>query len=464
MLLRFPFFLSDLFSPLKSSFLKELIPIRGLHLREEDFILSDSQDVEIEQGVIRKNNAYFCNRCGNEDPSMFASYQCARCEKECTYCRNCIMMGRVNECTSLVSAPIRAPLKPRPIQLKWDGTLSKGQEKASNQLVNTLAKNESLLIWAVCGAGKTEILFRGIEKSLQDGKYVCIATPRSDVVRELAPRLKRVFPDVELTVLYGGSEDRGKMSPLVIATTHQLLRYKEAFDVMIIDEVDAFPYSVDATLTFAVQKARKPKSSLIYLTATPSEKMKRKFPSSHIVKIPARYHGYPLPIPTFQWCGNWKKAIQKERLPKVITHWIQHQYENHYQAFLFVPHVSMLKATVPLLSKKYPNIEGVYAEDPDRKEKVERFRKGDVRIMVTTTILERGVTIKGANVAIFGADDPVFTESALVQIAGRVGRSQERPTGIITFFHGGKTNAMVDARDHLITMNRLAKKEGLLRA
>lgn len=437
--------------------------LKGRHLRIEDLAQPASDSVEIEPGVVFKNGKPFCQRCGNNDPSLFASYLCARCGKECTYCRSCIMMGRVNACTQLVSQPIQEKNEPLPVQLKWNGTLSKGQAKASKKLIQAIEQNDSLLIWAVCGAGKTEMLFAGIEKALQSGKFVCIATPRSDVVRELAPRLKSAFPEVDITTLYGGSEDRGKLSPLTVSTTHQLLRYKEAFDVMIIDEVDAFPYSVDQTLQFAVQKARKTISSLIYLTATPSEKMKRSFSPQQIIKIPARYHGHPLPIPTFRFCGNWKKALKKNKLPKVVTKWIEAQYTRNKQAFLFVPHISTLHETVYLLKQSFSQIEGVHAEDRKRKEKVASFRKGDIRVMVTTTILERGVTIKGANVAVFGADDPVFSESALVQIAGRVGRSSDEPTGEIVFFHGGKTNAMVEAREHLLKMNRLAKREGLLK-
>ncbi|WP_243290277.1 DEAD/DEAH box helicase [Bacillus sp. FJAT-47783] len=441
--------------------------LMGRHLFWDDvkcfFQDQVNEEIEIEKGVVKKKGQYHCARCGNHNPRFFASFHCARCGNECTYCRHCIMMGRVSECTKLVSLPIRKNEEPLTIKLNWDGTLSKGQEKASKQLIRTVDQNGQLLIWAVCGAGKTEILFHGIEKALQTGKYVCIATPRSDVVRELAPRLKHVFPKVELSVLYGGSEDRGKRSPLTISTTHQLLRYKESFDVMIIDEVDAFPYSVDETLQFAVQKARKQISSLIYLTATPSQTIKKTFTSSQIVKIPARYHGYPLPVPTFRWCGNWMKQIKKKQLPAVVTEWVQYHLQNDKQAFLFVPHIETLKVLIVMLKKINQQIEGVYAEDPNRKEKVERFRKGEIPIIVTTTILERGVTVKGANVAVLGADDNIFTESALVQISGRVGRSKDIPTGTITFFHYGKTNAMVEAKHHIQQMNHLAKKEGLLR-
>ena len=40
---------------------------------------------------------------------------------------------------------------------------------------------------------------------------------------------------------------------------------------MIVDEVDAFPFSYDRSLQLAVEKARTPEASTIYLTATPDK-------------------------------------------------------------------------------------------------------------------------------------------------------------------------------------------------
>ncbi len=300
------------------------------------------------------------------------------------------------------------------------------------------------------------MLFKGIEQALLESKQVCIATPRMDVVLELAPRLKSVFPQAEIAALHGGSEDRFKRANLVISTTHQLLRFKQTFDLMIIDEVDAFPYSADQSLQFAAERARKEHSSLIYLTATPSDALKKQIGNQ--VKIPQRYHGHPLPVPVFSWCGNYKRALQKGSLPKNVQAWITSHLEFKKQAFLFVPSIPVLEETTALLKKQNPLIEGVYAEDPYRKEKVQRFRNGEVPIIITTTILERGVTIPNSDVAVLGAEDNVFTESALVQIAGRVGRSAKHPSGDVRFFHYGKTEAMIRAKKHIQMMNEDAKK------
>lgn len=424
----------------------------------------DEKYVQVVESIVKTKKGYRCVRCNNEDQQLFASFPCARCGRICTYCRKCVTMGRCSECNPLVIWTGSIPSTSFSSPLKWSGKLSPAQQLASDEVCHAIDRNDSLLVWAVCGAGKTEVLFAGIDLALSHGKRVCIAAPRTDVVLELAPRLASVFPSVDMAALYGGSQDRGKLASLTVATTHQLLRYYRAFDVMIVDEVDAFPYSVDPMLSYAVERARKPTSSLIYLTATPNEQWQHEVKSGKrkAVMIPARYHRHPLPVPTFEWCGNWQKKWRHHRLPLCVIQWLHARLSQKKQAFLFVPHIDFLQQVVPYLQQFHPLIEGVHAEDPKRKEKVLAFRRGHIPILVTTTILERGVTVPNIDVAVFGAEQPIFTESALVQIAGRVGRSAQYPTGDIRFFHFGKTKAMLKAKRHIVRMNDEARKRGLL--
>ena len=410
-------------------------------------------------------NKYVCKRCGNENQQLFTSFPCARCKEKCTYCRNCIMMGRISECTPLItwSGP-NLMQDTSEIALQWSGSLSPGQLEASDKMVEIIDEQSELLIWAVCGAGKTEILFKGIEKALQHNQRVCIATPRTDVVLELAPRLQEVFPEIKVLPVYGGSEDRHHYSPLTISTTHQLFRFQDAFDLVILDEMDAFPYSVDKSLQYAVQKARKEHSTLIYLTATPDKAWQEKcrYKKIHFVKIPARFHQFPLPVPNFHWCGNWEKGLKKDKLPVTLHNWIKERVPQNKPILIFVPKIHYMEKVKMLLKPIVGRIETVHAEDPVRKEKVQKMRDKEVDILITTTILERGVTFPNVDVAILGAENQIFTESALVQIAGRVGRKKEFPDGVITFFHYGKTNSMVSARKQIMTSNKEAREKGML--
>lgn len=433
---------------------------------------SDILNFHIEQvyisqtsGIQKQNGAIICMRCGNTNKHFFYTFPCQNCGQACTYCRSCIMMGRVSECTQLYTwtgPPVVFPIKED--VMTWSGTLSSGQQAASDRVQYSILNEEELLVWAVCGAGKTEVLFAGIEAGLKLGKLICIATPRTDVVLELVPRLKKAFPHIEVAALYGGSEDRYKLAPLTVSTTHQLFRFQKAFDVIIIDEVDAFPYSIDPTLHFAVNKSKKENSATIYLTATPSKQMQAQVHSGKLnaVTIPARYHRKPIPVPAMKWSGNWQKQLQKRKIPRPIKDWLKQRLQAKTPILLFFPSITIMEEALPLFQQIHSDLQSVHSEHPSRKERVLALRNGEIPGLLTTTILERGVTIERLEVAVIGAEHEVFTESALVQIAGRVGRSVLYHSGDVTFFHYGRSKAMVEAVSHIVKMNQEAKKRGLL--
>ncbi|WP_349408643.1 DEAD/DEAH box helicase [Pseudalkalibacillus sp. SCS-8] len=454
--------------PLNSNYsynkpLREFLVGRHLLLDELPFPIHLIQEhyqqgfITFEKGITNKGNRYSCERCGNDAQDLFAAFHCYRCKNECTYCRNCIMMGRVSQCTPLIRwiGPDEDNRMTGDKVLNWKGELSSLQKQASKRITEVIDVPQELLIWAVCGAGKTEILFEGIEQAVRQGKRVCLATPRTDVVTELTPRFEKAFPSLDVHAVYGGSHPVEKPSLLTLSTTHQLFRYKNAFDVMIVDEVDAFPYSFDPALQFAVEKACSEHASRIYLTATPSKSMLKEVRRGEleVIHISRRFHGYPLPVPRFMWCGNWQKSIKKGRLPRAVSTWINEKMKHRRQCFLFVPTVqNLLELSEWMKDRK--GVESVHAGDPERLEKVQRFRKGEISLLITTTILERGVTVPEIDVAVVGSDHEVFTTNALMQIAGRVGRSIQDPYGEVVYFHYGKTKAMGDAKRTIEAQNK----------
>ena len=419
--------------------------------------------------INRKRFSSQCQRCGNQKNYLFANLPCQICGEIHLYCRKCIEMGRVSECELLYYWSGKEPEWPTHEEpCSWKGELTPVQLKAAERVEMAINKNQNeLLVWAVCGAGKTEMLFPGIACALKQGKRICIATPRTDVVRELIPRLKQAFRDVKIQGLYGGSNERAGDAQFIIATTHQLLRYRQAFDVMIIDEIDAFPYNKDESLHFAAKRALKVQSTTIYLTATPRSKQKslvhrKKLP--HIF-VPVRFHGKPLPVPQKIMCYFLKRDLNNYFPPSPFINWLKLRKNSQRQLLIFVPSVilaekmrerlSHLLQQVGLITSN-GDLQTVHAADQDRESKVIQFRKKEIFILLTTTILERGVTFPSVDVAILDAGHDVFDEAALVQIAGRAGRSPDDPDGEVIFFHQGKTEAMVQAIQAIRLMNKRA--------
>ncbi|MFC3041294.1 DEAD/DEAH box helicase [Virgibacillus xinjiangensis] len=334
------------------------------------------------------------------------------------------------------------------------------QQQAADRITEAVQMGESeLLVWAVCGAGKTEMLFPGIAEALSLGKRVCIATPRADVVRELIPRLRSSFAQTNVQGLYGGAEKKDSVSQLTISTTHQLLRYQNAFEVLVIDEVDAFPYHKDPSLPYAADRAITHRSTTIYLTATPRKNQYRRIRRHSLPHffVPLRFHGHPLPVPLLKMCGTLKKELKEKKFPSSFLHWLPTRQNPDRQLLIFVPTIDMAEELK--LTWETSNIQSgwtvasVHASDPAREEKVHAFRYRQLDVLITTTILERGVTFPSVDVSVLDAGHEVFDEAALIQISGRAGRSPDDPDGEVLFFHDGKTDAMVQAVRNIRKMN-----------
>src|SRR5699024_2729793 len=138
--------------------------------------------------------------------------------------------------------------------------------QVADDLLAAVKHQRNHLVWAVTGAGKTEMMYPAITAVLRRGGRVGIATPRVDVANELYLRLKVVFAQVDCLLLHGQSDDSYRLTPLMICSTHQLVRFKEAFDLLVIDEIDAFPFYNNAMLGQAKDRAVKKIGSLLLLT------------------------------------------------------------------------------------------------------------------------------------------------------------------------------------------------------
>jgi late competence protein required for DNA uptake (superfamily II DNA/RNA helicase) len=134
------------------------------------------------------------------------------------------------------------------------------------------------------------------------------------------------------------------------------------------------------------------------------------------------------------------------------------------QVFVFISRIRQIEGVVRLLRRQFPQIqvEGTSAADAQRGDRVLRFRERDIRILVTTTILERGVTVPKSDVYILDADDNLFNEAALVQMAGRAGRAKDDPAGKVIFGSRQWNRAQRRAVRQIHEMNRLARRRGYL--
>lgn len=409
------------------------------------------QQAQTLSGMIEKKGKLWCNRCG----------QVVHKEKQqlpigAYYCRPCVRLGRVRSDEKLYYFP--QVEFPKTNVLKWEGRLTDYQAKVSQGLVEAVAKQKNSLVHAVTGAGKTEMIYQVVAQVINEGGAVCLASPRIDVCLELHRRLQEDF-SCDISLLHGESEVYFR-SPLVIATTHQLLKFYRAFDLLIVDEVDAFPYVDNPMLYHAVTQSVKEQSTIIFLTATSTDELDKKVSKGELnrLSLPRRFHGNPLIVPQKVWLENFQKYLNQKKLVPKLEQFVKKQRKTGFPLLIFASEIKRGQELAEVLQSYFSseNVGFVASTTENRLDIVEKFRQKEITILVTTTILERGVTFPCVDVFVVEANHRLFSRSALVQIAGRVGRSMDRPTGELLFFHDGTNFAIERAIQEIKAMNQEA--------
>ena len=176
--------------------------------------------------------------------------------------------------------------------------------------------------------------------------------------------------------------------------------------------------------------------------------------------LPLRYHGHLLPQIKVRLAFGWRRRLERQQLPSQVIQQLQETLKEGHRFLLFIPHIADLALVEAALRHSFTTFRfaTVHASDPQRLEKVQKMRDGDYDFLVTTSILERGVTFPEIDVYVLGADDPVFSSSALVQIAGRAGRAQSRPTGRVIFWINCNCRQVNQAVSQVKYLNRKGQR------
>ncbi|MGI6713925.1 MAG: DEAD/DEAH box helicase family protein [Bacilli bacterium] len=382
--------------------------------------------------VIIMEDVFCCPLCGNTEPRYLGILNGKY------YCRRCLSFrGKEAE---------KKMYLPQKINPKINYQLTEKQNEIAEKVTRNYQRKKNTLIYAVTGAGKTELVYQVIAHVLSKGLHVGFVIPRKDVVIELSARFKKVFPQIDIAIVYGGHNEK-LSGQLIILTTHQLYRYPKYFDLLIFDEIDAFPYVDNALLEKMF--LRSVKGNYVLMSATPSRKEIKTFKEEgNLLTLFERFHQYPLPVPQivirflgFEYvylikkCLEWKKA--------------------HKPFLIFVPVISQTKTVFRILEFFLQNGDYVHSQRKKRNEIITRFKKRNLSFLVTTSVLERGVTIENLQVLIFNAHHVLFDSKTLIQISGRVGRKTKYPTGEIIFLANQKTPAMIEAIDDINRKNQV---------
>lgn len=376
-------------------------------------------------------NNYVCPICGNTD-KRFIGYRNGK-----PYCRKCISF-KGKEAENSYKIPVRANYK-----LSYE--LSGDQKRLSKALIENYKRSINSLVHAVCGSGKTEIVLEVIKYAIECGDKVGFAVPRRDVVIELHERFTEIFKRNKVALVYGGHTDNLN-GDLVCLTTHQLYRYKEYFDLLIIDEVDAFPFKNNEILNQFFKLSIK--GRYIMMSATPDKELldKLKGEGFDILDLFSRFHKHPLPVPRLE---SGKLVYPYYLLLKHLREFL----DRNKQVFVFCPTIIECKITFTILNIFFRKGNLVHSQKADRSQIITDFKAKKYRYLVTTAVLERGVTVKDLQVIVFKADHRIYDRYSLVQIAGRVGRKKDAPDGDVIFIGRKISNSMIEAKEDILDAN-----------
>jgi ATP-dependent DNA helicase RecG len=324
-------------------------------------------------------------------------------------------------------------------------TLTPDQEKAVAALHADAASTTRMhrLLQGDVGSGKTVVAFLACLPALSEGLQAAWLAPTEILARQAHATLSGWLTGLGIVpeILLGqfGAEDRRRIraglaggSTRFVVGTHALLSPEVKFSklgMIVIDEQHKF--GAQQRLTLAENDTA---ADLLVMSATPIPQTLAKtlYGDLDIVSIQSAPAGR-LPVSTHlvpeSKRGDMERFILKEIREKngqvlYIAPRIDGDDEPGGEEIKDVRSVFEALKTGPLSSVEMGLVHG--AMDPaDRDRSMRRFSSGQVKILVSTTIVEVGIDVPDATVLVVENAER-FGLSQLHQLRGRVGRSSKK--------------------------------------
>ncbi|MCE5194243.1 MAG: ATP-dependent DNA helicase RecG [Nitrospiraceae bacterium] len=314
--------------------------------------------------------------------------------------------------------------------------LTSAQKKVFQEISEDMKKPHPMnrLIQGDVGCGKTVIAVMAMLTAIECGYQTALMAPTEILAEQHYINLHRLLEDMGLSVCLLTSSIKKK--PLdeiasgkinIVIGTHSLIQESVEFKnlgIVVIDEQHKFGVMQRALLR---KKAVNP--DMLVMTATPiprtlSMTLYGDLDFSVIDELPP--HRKPIITKLF----NDK---QKDNVYKAITE----ETCKKRQVYIVYPIIeesekSNLKSAIigkEAIEKKFPNLKVTLIHGrmkPQEKENVmASFKKGDIDILVSTTVIEVGVDVPNASMMLIIHAER-FGLAQLHQLRGRVGRGNEQ--------------------------------------
>lgn len=299
------------------------------------------------------------------------------------------------------------------------------------------------------GYGKTEVALRAAFKAVMNGKQVAVLVPTTILAYQHYQTFKsrmRAFPvNIDMVSRFrSASEQQASIRKVkrgdtdIIIGTHRLISKDVEFHdlgLIIIDEEQRFGVAQKEKL-----KKLQVGADILTLTATPIPRTLN-MAMGGIVDMSVLEEAPGLRTPVQTYVMEFDEAIINEA--------IRRELRRGGQVFYLYNRVEGIFNVADRISEAIPDARIAVAHGKMEREAIEdvwdSLIRGDVDILVCTTIIETGVDIPNANTLIIEHAEN-YGLSQLHQLRGRVGRSSTRAYAYFTYKQGKSLSEVAEKR------------------
>jgi len=301
------------------------------------------------------------------------------------------------------------------------------QREAWGQIAEDMASNTPMdrLLCGDVGFGKTEIAIRAAFKSVLSGKRVLIMAPTTILVNQLysafSSRLSPYSIKVDMVSRFRSvkeinqiKRDINKGNNDVIVGTHAVINddiYHNNIGLLVIDEEHRFGVKHKEKI-----KGMKEKIDVLSMSATPIPRSMNLaltgLYSISMLQTPPR-----LRLPIITQVDFYNESL--------ITDAVLFEVERGGQVYFIHNNIQNIASVAATLQGRLKNVRVEYIHGQEHSKeiehKMEAFVDGEISVLVSTSIIETGIDVPGANTIIIN-NSHLFGLSQLYQMRGRVGR------------------------------------------
>jgi ATP-dependent DNA helicase RecG len=324
--------------------------------------------------------------------------------------------------------------------------LTPSQQRAVTDIVADLAQPQRMLrlLHGDVGSGKTVVALLAAATVIEAGRQAAVMAPTEILARQhfatIAPLARAA--GIRLAILTGRERGRDRediLSSLAIGEidlvvgTHALFQEHVAFHdlaLAIVDEQHRFGVHQRLAL------ARKGEAvDLLVLTATPIPRtlVLTYFGDMDISELrekPAGRQKIDTRAASLERLAEITEAVARALKAGRQVYWVCPLVEDSESVDL-----AAAEERFKILQKRFGNVVDLVhgrMRGPEKDRAMERFAKGESRLLVATTVIEVGVDVPKASVMVIEHAER-FGLAQLHQLRGRIGRGAERSTCLLLY-------------------------------